>query len=215
LILDQNINNFSIIEEIWHAITHGVGLLLGIAGLVVLVVVAYLHKDATAITASAIYGSTLIIMYGSSTLYHSVKNHKLKKLFQTFDHASIYFLIAGSYTPITLVTLGGGWGWSIFGVNWGIAVFGIALKFLYPRRFETLSLFLYVIMGWMIVIAADPILHQMATGGLWLLLAGGLFYSFGVLFYVRDDKPYYHTIWHIFVLVGSICHFFMTLLYIV
>lgn len=154
-------------------------------------------------------------MYGSSTLYHAVKNYELKKIFQIFDHASIYFLIAGSYTPITLVTLGGGWGWSIFGINWSIAIFGIALKFLYPRRFETLSLVLYIIMGWIIVIAADPILHKMETGGLWLLLAGGLFYSFGVVFYIKDNKPYYHTIWHFFVLAGSICHYFMTLFYII
>ena len=212
---DKNVNEFSIAQEIWHALTHGLGLLLGIAGLVVLVVMAVLHSSIMGVVASAIYGSALIVTYGSSTLYHAVTNQKLKKIFQIFDHASIYFLIAGSYTPITLVTLRGGWGWSIFGINWGIAIIGIALKFLYPRRFEKLSLYLYVIMGWLIVVAYHPLLHNMPTGGLWLLLIGGLFYSFGVIFYVQDDKPYFHTIWHLFVLTGSIAHYFMTLFYII
>ena len=213
--MNQNANNFSILEEIWHAITHGVGLLLGIAGLVILIVVVSWNFSTIKMTACVVYGSTLIIMYGSSTLYHALRNQKIKKLFQIFDHASIYLLIAGSYTPIALVTLGGAWGWSIFGANWGIAIVGIALKFLYPKRFEKLSLFLYVIMGWMIVVATNPILDQMPTGGLWLLLAGGLFYSFGIIFYIKDERPFYHAVWHIFVLSGSICHYFMTLIYII
>ena len=211
----SNANEFSIAEEIWHAITHGVGLLLGIAGLVILVVMAVFHSTVTGVVASAIYGSALVITYGSSTLYHAVTNQRLKKIFQIFDHASIYFLIAGSYTPITLVTLKGGWGWSIFGINWGIATIGIALKALYPGRFEKLSLYLYVFMGWLIVVAFHPLLHIMPTGGLWLLLIGGLFYSFGVIFYLQDDKPYFHTIWHLFVLAGSIAHYFMALFYII
>ncbi len=212
--MNTNINDFSITEEIWHAITHGIGFFMGIAGLVVLVVTATIHSDALGITASAIYGTTLIVMYGSSTLYHSITNYRIKKLFQTFDHASIYILIAGSYTPISLLTLRGAWGWSIFGVNWGIAVVGVALKFLYPRRFEKLSLYLYVIMGWMVIVAFDPLIHNMPSGGLWLLVAGGLFYSFGVIFYVKDSKPYFHTIWHFFVLAGSVCHYFAILLYV-
>ncbi len=213
--MNPKVNNFSIAEEIWHAITHGLGFFLSVAGLVILVVVASLHSSTIGIVASCIYGSTLIILYGSSTLYHAITNHRAKKLLQTFDHASIYFLIAGSYTPITLVTLGGDWGWSIFGVNWGIAIVGIALKFLYPGRFEKLSLSLYMIMGWMIVVAAVPIIHEMATGGLCLLLAGGLFYSLGIIFYLKDTKPFYHTVWHLFVLAGSICHYFMILVYII
>ncbi len=212
--LNSNINNFSIAEEVWHAITHGIGFFLGIAGLVILVLTASYHSNALGITASAIYGSTLIIMYGSSTLYHSISNNHIKKLFQTFDHASIYILIAGSYTPISLLVLRGAWGWSIFGVNWGVAIFGIILKFLYPGKFEKLSLFLYVIMGWMILIAFEPLVHHMPTDGLWLLVAGGLFYSFGVIFYVKDAKPYFHTIWHFFVFFGSICHYFAILFYV-
>ncbi len=212
--MNTNVNNFSLSEEIWHAITHGVGFLLGIAGLVVLVVFASLHAGALAITASAIYGATLVIMYGSSTLYHSITNYRIKKLFQTFDHASIYILIAGSYTPISLLTLRGAWGWSIFGVNWGVAIFGIVLKFLYPGKFEKLSLYLYVIMGWMILVAFNPLVNHIQSTGLWLLVAGGLFYSFGVIFYIKDTKPYFHTIWHFFVLAGSICHYFAILFYV-
>jgi hemolysin III len=215
MILDSSINNFTIFEEIWHAVTHGIGLALSIAGLVVLVVFASLKSNATAITASAIYGASLVVMYGSSTLYHAVKRPSLKKVFQTFDHASIYFLIAGSYTPISLVILRDGWGWSIFGVNWFIAIVGIFLKFAYPGRFEKLSLVLYVVMGWMIVIAFEPLVAHMPTAGLIWLVGGGLFYSFGVVFYLKDHKPYFHTVWHLFVLAGSLCHFFMTLFYIV
>ncbi len=154
-------------------------------------------------------------MYGSSTLYHAISHHKIKKIFQQFDHASIYFLIAGTYTPITLLTLGGAWGWSIFAINWTIAIFGIYMKFAYPGQFEKLSLVLYVIMGWLIVVATQPMIENMDVGGLWLLLAGGLFYTFGIIFYIKDHLPYYHTIWHFFVLGGSISHYFMVLLYVV
>ena len=213
--MDSNINNFTIFEEIWHAVTHGIGLALSIAGLVILVVVATFQSNAMGITASAIYGASLVVMYGSSTLYHAVKHRPLKKIFQTFDHASIYFLIAGSYTPISLLILRDGWGWSIFGVNWLIAIVGIFLKFAYPRRFEVLSLVLYVIMGWMVVIAFEPLINHMPKAGLAWLVAGGLFYSFGVIFYIKDHKPYFHTVWHLFVLAGSICHFIMTLFYII
>jgi len=213
--MDTNINNFSILEEIWHAITHGIGFFLSIAGLVILVVYSSLHSCALSITSSAIYGSSLVIMYGSSTLYHSITNYRAKKILQIFDHASIYILIAGSYTPISLLILRGAWGWSIFGINWGIAVIGVALKFLYPRKFEKLSLYLYVIMGWMIVIALEPLVHNMPSGGLWLLVIGGLFYSFGIIFYLKDAKPYFHTIWHFFVLAGSIFHYFAILFYVI
>ena len=188
---------------------------MSIAGLVILVVYSSLHSSALSITASAIYGSSLVIMYGSSTLYHSIANYRAKKILQLFDHASIYILIAGSYTPISLLILRGAWGWSIFGINWGIALIGVALKFLYPRKFEKLSLYLYVIMGWIIVIALGPLIHNMPSGGLWLLVIGGLFYSFGIIFYLKDAKPYFHTIWHFFVLAGSLCHYFAILFYVI
>ena len=212
--MSNGVNDFSITEEIWHAITHGVGLALSIAGLAILVAYATLQGSALAIISSAIYGTTLIIMYGSSTLYHAITDTEIKKIFQQFDHASIYFLIAGTYTPITLLTLGGAWGWSIFSVVWGAAIIGIFLKFAYPGRFEKLSLLLYLLMGWMIVIATEPLLSSMESGGLWLLLAGGLCYTVGIIFYIWDRLTFNHAIWHLFVLAGSILHYFMVLIYI-
>lgn len=213
--MHNGVNEFSITEEIWHAITHGVGLGLSIAGLVVLIVFSALDGTVLSITSSAIFGASLIILYGSSTLYHAITHTKVKKIFQQLDHASIYVLIAGTYTPITLLTLEGAWGWSIFGVIWGTALLGIGLKMIYPKRFETFSLILYVIMGWMIVIALNPLFDSMESGGLWLLLAGGLSYTFGVIFYVWDNLAYNHAIWHLFVLGGSILHYFMILFYVI
>ncbi len=213
--MHNRVNDFSIAEEIWHAITHGLGLALSIAGLTVLVAFAAMNGSPIAIVSSAIYGATLIILYGSSTLYHAITHQDIKKVFQKFDHASIYILIAGTYTPVTLVTLGGVWGWSIFSVVWSISIIGIYLKFAYPNRFEKLSLVLYVFLGWLIVIATKPMMENMESGGLWLLLAGGLSYSFGVIFYVKDHLPYYHAIWHLFVLGGSILQYFMVLFYVI
>ncbi len=213
--MSNGVNQFSITEEIWHAITHGVGLALSIAGLAILVVYATLEGSALTITSSAIFGTTLIVMYGSSTLYHAITHTKVKKVFQQFDHASIYFLIAGTYTPVTLLALGGAWGWSIFSVVWCAAIVGIFLKFAYPGRFEKLSLILYLLMGWMIVIATEPLLSSMESGGLWLLLAGGLSYTVGIIFYVWDKLTFNHAIWHLFVLGGSILHYFMVLIYII
>ncbi|EDZ62763.1 channel protein, hemolysin III family [Sulfurimonas gotlandica GD1] len=168
-----------------------------------------------AIISSAIFGTTLIFMYGSSTLYHAITHQEIKELFQKFDHASIYFLIAGSYTPITLVSLAGPWGYSIASAIWATAFFGIYMKFMYPNRFEKLSLFLYLIMGWSIVVAMKPLSESMESGGIYLLIAGGLSYTLGVFFYINDHKNFYHAIWHLFVLGGSIFHFFMTLFYII
>ncbi len=213
--MSNNVNEFSVTEEIWHAVTHGVGLALSIAGLTILVAYATLQGSTLAIISSAIFGTTLIVMYGSSTLYHAITHTKIKKIFQQFDHASIYFLIAGTYTPITLLTLGGAWGWSIFSVVWSAAIVGIFLKFTYPGRFEKLSLMLYLLMGWIIIIATEPLLSNMKSGGLWLLLSGGLSYTIGIIFYVWDKLTFNHAIWHLFVLGGSILHFFMVLIYII
>ncbi|WP_373035423.1 hemolysin III family protein [Sulfurimonas sp.] len=211
----ENINNFSILEEIWHAISHGLGLALSIAGLVILVSFATMDGSVMAVISSAIFGTTLILMYGSSTLYHAITHEEAKELFQKFDHASIYFLIAGSYTPITLVSLEGLWGYSIASAIWTTAFIGVYMKFAYSNRFERLSLFLYLIMGWSIVVAIEPLRESMEVGGIYLLVAGGLSYTFGVFFYINDHKNFYHAIWHLFVLGGSIFHFFMTLFYII
>lgn len=213
--ISNGVNEFTLVEEIWHAITHGVGLALSIAGLVILLAFAALQGSALVITSSAIFGAALIILYGASTLYHAITHTRIKRIFQQFDHASIYFLIAGTYTPVTLVLLGGAWGWTIFSIIWSAAIFGIFLKFAYPDRFEKLSLTLYVLMGWMIVVAMQPLMANMESGGLWLLLAGGLSYTIGIIFYVWDSLPFNHAIWHIFVLGGSVLHYLMVLIYIV
>ncbi len=154
-------------------------------------------------------------MYGSSTLYHAITHKNIKGLFQTFDHASIYILIAGTYTPVTLVTLHNLIGYSLaFGV-WLSAVFGIYMKFKYPKRFEVLSLILYLLMGWSIVVAIVPVKESLTDMGFYLLVTGGLSYTLGVYYYIYDSKPYYHAYWHLFVLAGSIFHYFMTLFYII
>ncbi len=213
--MSNNVNEFSFIEEVWHAITHGVGLALSIAALTIMVAYSSQTGSALSVFASALFGVTLIILYGSSILYHAITHHKLKKKFQQFDHASIYILIAGSYTHITLLSLGGTLGFSIFAFVWSVALVGIYLKFAYPGRFEKLSLVLYLLLGWLIVIAIKPLFEVMEPGGLWLLLIGGLFYTVGVVFYVWDSLPFNHAIWHLFVMGGSISHFFMVLLYVI
>ena len=213
--MSNSVNDFSLTEEIWHAITHGIGLALSIAALTIMVAYSSQSGSALSVFASVLFGTTLIILYGSSTLYHAITHHELKKKFQQFDHASIYILIAGSYTHVTLVSLGNTLGYSIFAVVWGVSIVGIYLKFAYPGRFEKLSLVLYLLLGWLIVIAINPLFDVMETGGLWLLLIGGLFYTVGVIFYVWDSLPFNHAIWHLFVMGGSISHFLMVLLYVI
>jgi len=214
--MSKPVNDFSLIEEIWHAVTHGVGVALSIAALVLLVAFSLMHGHGLLhILSAIIYGISLILMYGASTLYHAVTHHKAKSLFQKFDHAAIYLLIAGSYTPIALITIGGTEGWIIFALEWAIAVVGIALKFLYPGRFELFSLIAYLVMGWLIVIDFSAFKSGIDPAGFWLIVAGGLAYSGGVVFYVKDDITHFHTIWHLFVMLGSSLQFFAILLYVV
>ncbi len=209
------VNEFSFAEEVWHSITHGVGFFLSIAALALLVSFASIGGDVLTITAAAIYGATLIIMYGSSTLYHSITHNDVKRLFQKFDHSAIYFLIAGTYTPVMLVTVGGTSGWTLFGIEWGVALIGIALKFIYPGRFETLSLIAYVAMGWLIVAVFDTFKLNIDPVGFWLMVAGGVAYTSGIVFYIKDNINYFHAIWHLFVMAGSTFHFFAILLYVI
>ena len=213
--LPDPVNHFSVAEEIWHAVTHGVGFILSIAALALLISFATLSGSAVHITAAAIYGTALIIMYGSSTLYHAITHQNIKYLFQKFDHAAIYFLIAGTYTPIMLITIGGVWGWTLFGIEWGIALIGISLKFLYPGRFEAFSLVAYVLMGWIIVVVFDTFKANIDPLGFWLIIGGGIAYTSGIVFYVKDKINYFHAIWHLFVLTGSILQFFAILLYVI
>ncbi|MBN2237737.1 MAG: hemolysin III family protein [Bacteroidales bacterium] len=194
-------------EEILNVTTHGIGFLLSIAALVLLVVFASLYGNAWHIVSYSIYGASLVTLYLASTLFHwSTKPSRRKKL-NVFDHASIYVLIAGTYTPLLLVTLRGPWGWSLFGVVWGMAIIGIVLKFFFTGRYNTISTIAYVIMGWVVIIALKPLIESLSTPGLIWLTIGGISYSVGAIFYLVNRIPYNHAIFHLFVLGGSIAHF--------
>ena len=201
-------------EEIANSVTHGVGLLLAVAGLVVLVTLAALRGTAWHVVGCSIYGSTLVLLYAASTLYHSIPNARAKRVFRVIDHSAIFLLIAGTYTPFTLINLRGPWGWSLFGVVWGLALLGILFQ-TGKLRHPVLSVVLYVLMGWTVVIATRPLLQTIAPGGLALLVAGGLAYTLGITFYAWKRLPYGHSVWHGFVLLGSAFHFFAILFFVV
>ena len=201
-------------EEIANGITHAVGTLLSISGLILMVVFSVRYGDAYHIVSSAVFGTSLILLYGASTLYHLIPHHRAKKIFQQIDHAMIYLLIAGTYTPYTLINLRGPWGWSLLGTVWGIALTGLVLELVLPKRIVWLSLTFYLCLGWMMVIAVKPLIAGLAGGGLVLLVAGGLFYSIGVIFYVWKSLFLQHAIWHLFVMAGSLCHFFSVFFYV-
>mgnify|MGYP001443022724 CR=1 FL=1 len=172
--------------------------------------------EAISVVSCAIYGSALVTLYVASTLYHAVSRPELKRALKVVDHASIYLLIAGTYTPFMLVTLRGPWGWSIFGVIWGLALVGLVFKLAFTGRYEFVSVAMYILMGWLIAIAIKPLLQVLPFAGFLWLLAGGLAYTVGVVFYVLDHKyQFAHFIWHLFVLAGSVCHFFAILFYVV
>ncbi len=206
---------YSLGEEVAHAITHGVGVLMAIAGLTVLVARAAVYGDFWHVLSAAIFGSTLVLMYSASTLYHSIPLPRAKKVLRVIDHSSIYLLIAGTYTPFTLVTLHGTWGWSVFAAVWGLALMGVVFKLFATGRFERLSLAIYLAMGWCVVVAIKPLLGKLETAGLLLMLAGGLSYTGGVVFYVWERLRYHHAIWHCFVLAGSILHYIAILLFVI
>ncbi len=206
---------YSIKEEIAHSVTHGIGVLMSVIGLATLVVYSSMYGDAWHIVSSSIYGVTLIALYTSSTLYHIVTIPELKKVLQRLDHAAIFLLIAGTYTPFTLVNLRGGWGWSLFGMVWSIAIAGMIMELIVKKRYKRISIGLYLGLGWLVMIAIEPMLANVAPGGLVLLLVGGLCYSLGVIFYVWKTLVYHHAIWHLFVLAGSAFHFFAVLLYVI
>lgn len=195
--------------------THGLGAVLSVAGLTVIVAYATLYGETRHVVGSAIFGATLVLMYTASTLYHSIPLPRAKRVLQIIDHSSIYLLIAGTYTPFTLVTLQGSMGWWLFGLVWGLAVFGVAFKLFTTGRYEKLSLAIYIGMGWCVVLAIRPLMSALETGGLVLLLAGGLSYTGGVAFYVRERLRYHHAIWHAFVLAGSVLHYFAVLFYVI
>lgn len=200
--------------ERFNSISHLIGAVAALAGLVVAVVVAARQGDPWKIVSFSIYGTTLFLLYTISTLYHSLRG-RAKRFFHKLDHYSIYFLIAGTYTPFTLVTLRGGWGWTIFGIIWGLVVLGVVLESLPQKGNRVLSLVVYVLMGWLVLVALKPLLQALPGAGFAWLLAGGLFYTGGLIFYVFDEKVrHFHGIWHLFVLAGSVSHY-VTILFFV
>jgi hemolysin III len=201
-------------EEVMNAVTHGIGTLLAVAGLVLLTVLAYLHGDIWHIVSFSIYGSTLVLLYLASTLYHSFTNEKVKRIFKILDHSAIYLLIAGTYTPFTLVPLHGVLGWTVFGVVWGFAIIGIVLKVFFAGRFKFVSTMCYLGMGWFIIVAIKPLIATVPALGMNWLFAGGLFYTLGSAFYMWKKIPYNHAIWHLFVLAGSVSHFIAVFFYV-
>jgi hemolysin III len=201
-------------EAIANSVTHGIGALLSVAGLVTLIFLA-LHGGVREIVSVAVYGTTLCSLYLCSTLYHAIPAPRARRILRILDHASIYLLIAGSYTPFTLLVLRGTWGWTLFGLVWGIAMVGVLFKAFATGRFGVLSGWIYIAMGWLVVIAIKPLLAVFPLAGFAWLLAGGLFYTGGMAFYARDRVPYFHMIWHLFVLAGSACHFVAIARYVV
>lgn len=209
------IPQYSLAEELMNAISHGVGAALAIAALVVSVVVSALHQNVWGIVASSIYGGTLIILYTMSTLYHSLKRNNAKRVFRIIDHCSIYLLIAGTYTPYTLISLRGPVGWTLFGIVWGAAVVGIVFNSIDMNKFKIISLIAYVAMGWVIIFAIKPLYDVIGTGGILWLILGGVLYTVGAVVYVIGKKhKFAHSVFHLFVLAGSIFHFFSILLYV-
>ena len=204
----------SIGEEIANSVSHGVGLLCGVFGAPVLIVAATRHGGAVNVVGACVFAATVLLLYFASTLYHAVPHPRAKRLLKKLDHGAIYLLIAGTYTPFTLGVLGGPWGWTLFGLVWTLAIVGVALKAFDRISHPVWSTALYLVMGWLAVIAAKPMLASVATPGLVLLAAGGLCYTLGVAFFALDSRLRYgHFVWHLFVIAGTTCHFFAVLFY--
>ena len=208
--------NYTIGEEIANAVTHGVATLLSIAGLRVLVAFAASYSgSALVVTAVAIFGASMVCLYTASTLYHAIPNIRAKKVLQVLDHAMIYILIAGSYTPFCLVTLKGWVGITLCCAVWAIAIAGVSLQKILLKRSDWINCLLYLVMGWLVVLAIDPLISALPEGGLWLLVLGGVAYSVGVIFYIWEKLPYGHAVWHVFVFLGTVLQFFSVLLYVI
>lgn len=200
-------------DEWANTLTHGLGLLLSVLGFSFLMHLSYDSDDPLKLASFVIYGASLVLLYAASTIYHLVKTPKLKKALRVVDHCAIYLLIAGSYTPFTLMPLKGLYGWMMFGAIWSLACLGIFLKAFYIHRFKKFSTALYLLMGWLAIIAAKPLIDSYPYEGLLWLLAGGVLYTLGVVFFVQDKKKFFHAIWHVFVIGGSVCHYFSISLY--
>ncbi len=203
---------YSLGEEIFNSVSHGTGSLLAIAGTAVLIVLTAIYSDAWAVVSASIYGASLIILYTMSTLYHAITNARAKKFFRIMDHNTIFFLIAGTYTPFTLGPLRGALGWVLFGIVWGAAAVGIVLNSINLERFRKPSVVCYILMGWVIIIAIKPMLHTLPSASLVYLLTGGVLYTVGIIFYALKKVKWFHSVWHLFTVAGSIFHYFSVLI---
>jgi hemolysin III len=206
---------FSRGEEIAHAITHGLGVVLSVVGLVILVVLAATRGHARLVVGVSIFGAAMVTLYASSTFYHALTAARAKRVFQLLDHGAIYLLIAGTSTPFTLVVLGGSWGWTLFGVGWGLAALGIVYEVVLRRPWKRLSLIFYLALGWLVVIAAKPLAAALPAEALALLGLGGVAYTGGAVFYAWRGFPYHHAVWHLFVLAGTALHYVCVLKYVI
>lgn len=206
--------HYQVMNEVLSAVTHGIGFFMAMIGLVLLIVKASATHDALRITTFTIYGLCLVLLYLFSTLYHSLMFTKARSLFQIFDHSSIFILIAGSYTPYTLITIGGWQGWTMFSVNWALAIIGILYKIFGKNQRQVFETLLYIFMGWIVILAAKPMAAALGSQGLWLLISGGIAYTFGALLYSMRRIKYIHVIWHVFVMIGSVLIFFSIYLYV-
>ena len=202
-------------EELANSITHGVGWALAIVALVLLVVFSSLYGDAWHIVSCSIFGAGLVLMYTNSTMYHSLTNKPAKKVFKILDHSSIFFLIAATYTAYTLTVIRGPWGWTLFGIVWGGFVFGTIMKIFFAGRFKWLSVSIYILLGWCVIIAIKPIIENLAFPGFLLLGAGGIAYSIGAIIYAKKKVKYSHAVWHVYVIIGSLFHFLSVFLYVI
>ena len=208
MIKNLGLPTYRLSEEIAHSVIHGIGIVLAITALAVLTSYASVFGTARHIVSCSIYGATLIILYSASTLYHSIQHRTAKKILRIFDHSAIFLLIAGSYTPFLLISMGGALGWSFFGIIWGLAALGITLQLHLIEKHKILVVILYIAMGWSVITVIKPLIAAIPTIGLVFLIVGGLAYTLGTIFYAWDRLPFNHAIWHGFVLAGSIFHFF-------
>lgn len=194
-------------QELANVLTHGLGIILAIGGGAALIALAVIHAGSREIISVSVFVASLIFLYTISTLYHAARNQRLRSRLKILDHCAIFLLIAGTYTPFTVAALRGGWGWSLFGIIWGLALLGIVFKLFFTGRFQRLSTATYIGMGWLVIIAFFPLMQVVPPWALVWLIVGGIFYTTGTVFYHVNRLPYAHAIWHVFVLIGSICHF--------
>jgi hemolysin III len=200
-------------EEIANSVSHGVGLLAAVAAAPILIVAAVWRGGVAGIVGASVFAATVLVLYSTSTLYHALPESRAKRVLRVLDHGAIYLLIAGTYTPFTLGVLHGAWGWTLFGLVWGLALVGVVLKAAGGVRYPVISTSLYLAMGWLVLIAVKPLWDRVPMWGLFWLLAGGLAYTAGVAFFAAKRVPYGHFVWHLFVLVGTVCHFIAVLRY--